>query len=111
MINVRGFNKVKLGESQLREAYAWAAFSKIEFHNVGIEKITEVDLKHVYTEEINKSDSVDDWANFDLSQNRIMKDYINNLKKLDKAWLKKSSKLKTKEFKKHSNLVLDKIGV
>lgn len=111
VINVRGFNKVKLGESQLREAYAWAAFSKIEFHNVGIEKITEVDLKHVYTEEINKSDSVDDWANFDLSQNRIMKDYVNNLKKLDKVWLKKSSKLKTKEFKKHSNLVLDKIGV
>ena len=111
VINVRGFNKVKLGESQLREAYAWAAFSKIEFHNVGIEKITEVNLKHVYTEEVNKSDSVDDWANFDLSKNRIMKDYVNNLKTLDKAWLKKSSKLKTKEFKKHSNLVLDKIGV
>ena len=111
VINVRGFNKVKLGESQLREAYAWAAFSKIEFHNVGIEKITEVNLKHVYTEEVNKSDSVDDWANFDLSKNRILKDYVNNLKTLDKAWLKKSSKLKTKEFKKHSNLVLDKIGV
>ena len=68
-------------------------------------------MKHVYTEEVNKSDSVDDWANFDLSKNRIMKDYVNNLKTLDKAWLKKSSKLKTKEFKKHSNLVLDKIGV
>ena len=33
-IELKGFKKVKLDESNLREAYAWAAFSDIEFHNV-----------------------------------------------------------------------------
>ena len=59
-IKLKGFKKVKLDESNLREAYAWAAFSDIEFHNVGIEKITEIGLKNVLTEEVNKGDSVDE---------------------------------------------------
>lgn len=111
VINVKGFKKVKLDESNLREAYAWAAFSRIEFHNVGIEKITEINLKHVYTEEINKSDSVDDWSNFDLSQNRIMKDYISNIDVLNKPWLKKSSKMDVKKFRNHAKVIKDKVGV
>ena len=104
-IKLKGFKKVKLDESNLREAYAWAAFSDIEFHNVGIEKITEIGLKNVLTEEVNKGDSVDDWSNFNLSFNRIMKDYISNLQIPDKKWISKSSKMTNKEFKKHSNLV------
>ena len=104
-IELKGFKKVKLDESNLREAYAWAAFSDIEFHNVGIEKITEIGLKNVLTEEVNKGDSVDDWSNFNLSFNRIMKDYISNLQIPDKKWISKSSKMTNKEFKKHSNLV------
>ena len=95
----------------MREAYAWAAFSAIEFHNVGVKKIAEINLKHVHTEEVNKGDSVDDWNNFNLSQNRIMKDYVTNLRDLDTVWLKKSSKLKSKDFKKHANLIIDKIGI
>ena len=104
-IKLKGFKKVKLDESNLREAYAWAAFSDIEFHNVGIEKITEIGLKNVLTEEVNKGDSVDDWSNFNLSFNRIMKDYISNLQIPNKKWISKSSKMTNKEFKKHSNLV------
>ena len=111
VIKIKGFKKVKLDESKLREAYAWAAFSAIEFHNVGVKKIAEINLKHVHTEEVNKGDSVDDWNNFNLSQNRIMKDYVTNLRDLDTVWLKKSSKLKSKDFKKHANLIIDKIGI
>ena len=111
VIKIKGFKKVKLDESKLREAYAWAAFSVIEFHNVGVKKIAEINLKHVHTEEVNKGDSVDDWNNFNLSQNRIMKDYVTNLMDLDTTWLKKSSKLKSKDFKKHANLIIDKIGI
>jgi len=105
VINIKGFKKVKLDESNLREAFAWAAFSSIEFHNVGIEKLSEISLKHVYTREINKSDSVEDWDNFNYSQNRIMKDYVTNLETLDRKWLKKASNFSSKEFKKHSNII------
>ena len=105
VINVKGFKKVKLDESELREAFAWAAFSSIEFHNVGIKKLSEINLKNVQTSEVNKGYSVDDWQNFNMAQNRIMKDYVANLEKLNKKWLKKASKTSTKEFKKHSNLI------
>tara|TARA_B110000259_G_scaffold87650_1_gene102020 strand:- start:157 stop:1446 length:1290 start_codon:yes stop_codon:yes gene_type:complete len=105
VINVKGFKKVKLDESKLREAFAWAAFSSIEFHNVGIKKLSEINLKNIQTSEVNKGYSVDDWQNFNIAQNRIMKDYVTNLEKLDKKWLKKASKTSTKEFKKHSNLI------
>tara|TARA_B110000305_G_C19372722_1_gene605351 strand:- start:46 stop:1335 length:1290 start_codon:yes stop_codon:yes gene_type:complete len=105
VINVKGFKKVKLDESKLREAFAWAAFSSIEFHNVGIKKLSEINLKNIQTSEVNKGYSVDDWQNFNIAQNRIMKDYVANLEKLDKKWLKKASKTSTKEFKKHSNLI------
>lgn len=105
VINVKGFKKVKLDESKLREAFAWAAFSSIEFHNVGIKKLSEINLKNIQTSEVNKGYSVDDWQNFNIAQNRIMKDYVANLEKLDKKWLKKASKTSTKEFNKHSNLI------
>ena len=105
VINVKGFKKVKLDESKLREAFAWAAFSSIEFHNVGIKKLSEINLKNIQTSEVNKGYSVDDWQKFNIAQNRIMKDYVANLEKLDKKWLKKASKTSTKEFKKHSNLI------
>ena len=105
VINVKGFKKVKLDESKLREAFAWAAFSSIEFHNVGIKKLAEINLKNVQTSEVNKGYSVDDWQKFNIAQNRIMKDYVTNLEKLDKKWLKKASKTSSKEFKKHSNLI------
>ncbi len=105
VINVKGFKKVKLDESKLREAYAWAAFSSIEFHNVGIKKLTEIDLKNVLTAEVNKGDGVDDWDNFNTSFNRIMKDYVSNMGVYDKKWLSKSSKMPAKDFKKHVNLI------
>tara|TARA_A100001011_G_scaffold371017_1_gene427907 strand:+ start:269 stop:1579 length:1311 start_codon:yes stop_codon:yes gene_type:complete len=105
VIKVKGFKKVKLDESKLREAYAWAAFSSIEFHNVGIKKLTEIDLKNVLTAEVNKGDGVDDWDNFNTSFNRIMKDYVSNIGVYDKKWLSKSSKMPAKDFKKHVNLI------
>ena len=111
VIKVKGFKKVKLDESDLREAYAWAAFTDIEFHNVGIEKITSVSLKNVLTEEVNKKDDVDDWSNFNLSFNRILKDYSDNLNSFDKKWLSKASKMKSKDFKKHSAIIKDNIGI
>lgn len=105
IIKLKGFKKVKLDESNLREAYAWAAFADIEFHNVGIQKITQIELKNVFTDEVNKGDSVDDWNNFNLSLNRILKDYVSNLNNADKKWISKSSKMSSKDFKKHSNLI------
>lgn len=111
VIKVRGYKKVKLDESSLRELYGWAAFGEIEFHNVGLEKLTSIKLKNVLTEEINKGDAVDDWSNFNLSTNRILKDYVNNTKKLDKKWLTKATKLKKKEFNKHINIFKKSIGL
>tara|TARA_Y100001970_G_scaffold292022_1_gene431566 strand:- start:2360 stop:3670 length:1311 start_codon:yes stop_codon:yes gene_type:complete len=105
VIKVKGFKKVKLDESKLREAYAWAAFSSIEFHNVGVKKLTEIDLKNVLTAEVNKGDGIDDWDNFNTSFNRIMKDYVSNINTYDKKWLSKSSKMPAKDFKKHVNLI------
>ena len=105
VIKVKGFKKVKLDESKLREAYAWAAFSSIEFHNVGVKKLTEIDLKNVLTAEVNKGDGIDDWDNFNTSFNRIMKDYVSNINTYDKKWLSKSSKMPAKDFKKHINLI------
>ena len=105
-IGIKGFKKVKLDESKLRELYAWAAFSSIEFHNVGIEKLAEINLKNTsILEEVMTGDTIDDWDKFNLAQNRIMKDYVSNLESLDKKWLKKSSKTSSKEFTKHMNLV------
>jgi hypothetical protein len=105
VIKVKGFKKVKLDESKLREAYAWAAFSSIEFHNVGIKKLTEIDLKNVLTAEVNKGDGVDDWDNFNTSFNRIMKDYVSSMDVYDKKWLSKSSKMSAQDFKKHVNFI------
>ena len=40
-----------------------------------------------------------------------MRDYIVNLDELDKKWLKKAAKIKSKDFKKHAKLILSKAGV
>ena len=63
------------------------------------------------TEEVNKKDDVDDWSNFNLSFNRILKDYSDNLNSFDKKWLSKASKMKSKDFKKHSAIIKDNIGI
>jgi hypothetical protein len=110
VIKVRGFKRVKLDESSHRELYGWAAFGEIEFHNVGIEMLTSIKLRNVLQEEINKGDTVDDWYNFNVSFGRVLKDYVENSKKLDKKWLK-STKLKRKDFNKHINIVKKNIGL
>lgn len=109
VIKVRGFKKIKLGESKLREAYAWGSFSTIEFHNVGIENITSIKLKNVYSREVNKGDLVDDWDYFDLSLNGTLKGYSDNIKTLDKKWLSESSSMSSKDFKKHANIIKEKL--
>ena len=109
VIKVRGFKKVKLGESKLREAYVWGSYSTIEFHNVGIEKITSIKLKNAYSREVNKGDLIDDWDYFDLSLNSTLKDYPENLKTLDKKWLSESSSMSSKDFKKHANIIMEKL--
>ena len=38
-----------------------------------------------------------------------MRDYIQNLKKLDKKWIKDNTNMKQKEFKKHTNLIKEKL--
>ena len=111
VLKIRGFKKVKLDESPLREVYGWAAFGEIEFHNVGIEMITSIKLKNVLTEEINKGDDVDDWSNFNVSTNRIFKDYVDNSSKLDKKWLSKATKMKKKDFNKHIKIIKKSIGL
>jgi hypothetical protein len=111
VIKMQGFKKVKLDESGLREAYGWAAFGAIEFHNIGIEMLTSIKLKNVYTAEVNKGDIVDDWRYFNVSTNEILKDYVVNSNKLDKKWLTKATQLNRKEFNKHMNIVKKSIGL
>ena len=50
-------------------------------------------------------------SNFNVSTNRIFKDYVDNSKKLDKNWLSKATKLKRKEFNKHFNIIKKSIGL
>ena len=109
--NNKPFKKVKLDESALREVYGWAAFAEIEFHNAGIELITSIKLKNVLTEEINKGDDVDDWSNFNVSTNRIFKDYVDNSRKLDKKWLSTNTTMKKKDFNKHIKTIKKSIGL
>ena len=109
VINIKGFKKIKLDESKLRESYAWGAFSSIEFNIPGMKNITSIDLKHVETDEVNKADTADDWVYFGLSMNRTLKDYPQNVKQLDKKWLTKSSKMSSRDFKKNSKLILEKL--
>jgi hypothetical protein len=108
-INIRGFKKAKLDESRLRQAYAWGAFGNIVFENPGYQEYTSIDVKNILSEEVNKGDDIDDWKRFNFSLNKSMRDYIQNLKKLDKKWVKDNTNLKQKEFKKQSKLIIQKL--
>ena len=108
-INIRGFKKAKLDESKLRQAFAWGAFGTVAFEIPGYQEYTSIDIKNILTEEVNKSDEIDDWKRFNLSLNKSMRDYIQNLKKLDKKWIKDNTNMKQKEFKKHTNLIKEKL--
>lgn len=110
-IKVRGFKKVKLDETNLREAYAFAAFSTIDFENVGIKTFSTIDIKNVYTVTYNKGDGIDNWENFNGSLFKSQSDYIKNLSKADKNWYSKNTNMKKKDFEKHRKTVLDKIGI
>ena len=108
-INIRGFKKAKLDESKLRQAFAWGAFGTVAFEMPGYQEYTSIDIKNILTEEVNKSDEIDDWKRFNLSLNKSMRDYIQNLKKLDKKWVKDNTNMKQKDFKKHTNLIKEKL--
>ena len=110
-IKVRGFKKVKLDESNLREAIAFAAFSTIDFENVGIKTFSTIDIKNVYTVTYNKGDGIDNWENFNGSLFKSHSDYIKNLSNVDKNWYSKNTNMKKKEFEKHRNTVLSKVGI
>lgn len=110
-IKVRGFKKVKLDETNLREAFAFAAFSTVTFENVGIKAFTSIDVKNVYSVTYNKGDGIDNWENFNGSLFKSHSDYISNLQQPDKAWYPKNSNMKKKDFNKHRKTVLEKIGI
>ena len=65
---------------KLRQAFAWGVFSTVVFENVGYQEYTSIDIKNILTEEVNKGDEIDDWKRFNLSLNKSMRDYIQNLK-------------------------------
>jgi hypothetical protein len=110
-IKVRGFKKVKLDETSLREAFAFAAFSSVTFENVGIKAFTSIDVKNVYSVTYNKGDGIDNWENFNGSLFKSHSDYISNLQQPDKAWYPKNSNMKKKDFNNHRKIVLEKIGI
>jgi len=110
-IKIRGFKKAKLDESKLRQAFAWGAFGTVGFENVGIQEYTSIDIKNIFTEEVNKGDEIDDWKRFNLTLNKSMRDYIQNLKNPNKKWVKENTNLKLKDFKNHTNVIKNKIGL
>ncbi|MDA0345621.1 MAG: hypothetical protein O3C54_06660, partial [Proteobacteria bacterium] len=101
----------KLDETSLREAYAFAAFSTIDFENVGIKTFSTIEIKNVYTVTYNKGDGVDNWENFNGSLFKSQSDYIKNLFKADKNWYSNNTNMKKKDFEKHRETVLNKIGL
>ena len=113
---VRGFNKVLLGETSKREAFAWGGFSRVYFGVVlgdqidDIKVLADVSLTQGNVKEINKTDVVNDWNYFDDAIQLTFSNYSRNLMKPEKKWVTEATELNVRDFKKVAKVILEKVN-
>lgn len=113
---LRGFRKVDAGETQFQKGSVWSVYSGIKFGVVlgdqpeDIKNLATIPYTQSTAEQYNKSDVINDWNFFDETIQVGIREISQNLIKQNKQWMKDSSEISAKEFKKFSKTILNKVG-
>ena len=110
---LRGYHRFKTGETGLRIGMAYGVFSEAKFGVVfedELEELSAISMTETLTKEHNKSDGIDYWLWFDKALELNLRNYSVSLVNLDKKWLKDSTEIKSRDFNKQSNEILQKVG-
>jgi len=107
-IKVRGFKKVKLDETALREAWVYGSYLTISFGLEGMHDQSSK-IKNGYVKEKVKSDDLNDWQQFDYSTEIIFREFTESIYKLDKKWVKEKTNLPYKEAKSYFSYIKEKL--
>jgi hypothetical protein len=107
-IKIRGFKKVKLDETALREAWVYGSYLTISFGLEGMHDQSSK-IKNGYVVEKVKSDDLNDWQQFDYSTEIILKEFTDSISKPNKKWVKEKTNLSFKEAKSYFSYVKEKL--
>ena len=107
-IKIRGFKKVKLDETSLREAWVYGSYLTVSFGLEGMHDQSSK-IKNGYVVEKVKEDDLSDWQQFDYSTEIIFREFADSLIKLDKKWVKDKTNLTFKEAKNYFSYVKEKL--
>ena len=113
---LRSFAKVDAGENATQKGSVWAVYSGMKFGVVlgdqpeDFKSLAKIPITQVTSRQYNKSDIIYDWDFYDLATQVGMAKLSENLVKQDKKWLKSSSEIPNKDFKKFSKTILNKVG-
>jgi len=107
-IKIRGFKKVKLDETSLREAWVYGSYLTVSFGLEGMHSQSSK-IKNGYMREKVKADDLNDWQQFDYSTEIIFREFADSLIKLDKKWVKDKTNLPFKEAKNYFSYTKEKL--
>jgi len=107
-IKIRGFKKVKLDETSLREAWVYGSYLTVSFGLEGMHSQSSK-IKNGYVREKVKADDLNDWQQFDYSTEIIFREFADSLIKLDKKWVKDKTNLPFKEAKNYFSYTKEKL--
>jgi hypothetical protein len=107
-IKVRGFKKVKLDETALREAWVYGSYLTISFGLEGMHDESSK-IKNGYVVEKVKSDDLNDWQQFDYSTEIIFREFTDSVLKPNKKWVKEKTNLSYKEAKSYFSYIREKL--
>jgi len=107
-IKVRGFKKVKLDETSLREAWVYGSYLTVNFGLEGLHD-QSLRLKNGYVVKKVKADDLNDWQQFDYSIEIVFNEFADSLIKLDKKWVKNKTNLTFKEAKNYFSYTKEKL--
>ena len=107
-IKVRGFKKVKLDETALREAWVYGSYLTISFGLEGMHDESSK-IKNGYVVEKVKSDDLNDWQQFDYSTEIIFREFTDAVLKPNKKWVKEKTNLSYKEAKSYFSYIREKL--
>ena len=105
-----------LGSFTFWISQVWAVYSGMKFGVVlgdqpeDFKSLAKIPITQVTSRQYNKSDIIYDWDFYDLATQVGMAKLSENLVKQDKKWLKSSSEIPNKDFKKFSKTILNKVG-
>ena len=107
-IKIRGFKKVKLDETALREAWVYGSYLTISFGLEGMHDQSSR-IKNGYVVEKVKSDDLNDWQQFDYSTEIVFKEFTDSISKPNKKWVKEKTNLSFKEAKSYFSYVKERL--